>query len=84
MKVDQGKVNKYIAKLKPYSCPLCHKGEWIVGDMIFHLTEYFEDELRIGGTPSFPVLPLVCSECGNTIFINALAAGLLDNDKEAK
>lgn len=75
MKVDQQKLNEYLKTLNPHVCPLCGKGPWIIGDTIFYLNEYNENMVAIGG-PSFPVLPLVCSTCGYTIFINTIVTGL--------
>lgn len=79
MKVAKEKVDNLIKKLQPHICPLCHKGQWIVSDTIFYLNEFNKGGVVIGG-PSYPVLPLVCSECGNTIFINAIISDILDVD----
>jgi len=83
MVVEQQKINRLAKKYKPYICPLCHKGEWVIGDRVFYLGEFNENAIVIGGQ-SFPVLPIVCSECGNTLFINAIVAGIVDVKKEEK
>lgn len=58
-------------------CPLCSQVEWSLGDSVFRLSEFhIEGGLRLSG-PSVPVLPITCSNCGNTVLINALVSGIL-------
>lgn len=82
MHVPAHLIDELISKLKPYSCPLCNDGQWIVTSEIFYLNEYFKDKVVVGAK-SFPVLPIVCNKCGNTMFINALVANLIE-DKPSK
>lgn len=56
-------------------CPMCGVKNWEVADLV---------ELRpYSGTSSFvlggvhPLLPVVCTNCGNTVLVNAVVAGLL-------
>lgn len=60
-------------------CPMCGSRIWNVADKIFELREFNNGQLVLGGPNSslLPVVPVTCAHCGNTIFINALAAGLL-------
>jgi hypothetical protein len=57
-------------------CNLCGRGQWSLVDglILLNLSEDI-NSVRIGG-PVAPVVALVCSECGNTIFINVLTLGL--------
>jgi len=41
---------------------------------MFQLSQY--NPLILGG-PVIPVIPVVCNNCGNTILVNAITAGLL-------
>ena len=84
MKISQEKINVLLQKIRPSQCPLCHKGHWIVGDTVFYLNEYHENGDIILGGPSFPVLPIVCSECGNTLFINTIVTKLTNQPKEGE
>lgn len=82
MKVDQKKLQQYLSKITPPECPLCHKRNWGVNDTIFQLLEFQNGELIIGGGKNiFPVVPLICDNCGNVYFINAIKAGLIEPDK---
>lgn len=77
MRVESDKLDLLINNLLPYTCPLCKKGQWIVTPDIFFLSEYQSTKFGIGGK-AYPVLPIVCDVCGNTIFINAIIANLID------
>ena len=57
-------------------CPMCHVVNWTVQDSIYQLLQFNQGVLRIGG-PVIPVIPVVCNNCGNTVLVNAITAGLL-------
>ena len=57
-------------------CPLCGVGSWNVHDSTYQLTEYNQGSMVIGG-PVIPLIPVICNNCGNTVLINALTAGIL-------
>jgi len=56
------------------ACPYCGNRYWEVGSP-FVLETASRDEL----TPHFPVM---CSNCGNTVLVNAFRAGLLPEPDE--
>lgn len=60
-------------------CPLCGGQKWNVTDKYFELREFNDGNIVIGGPNNsiVPVIPVTCDNCGNTVFINALSAGLL-------
>lgn len=60
-------------------CPMCGSRSWNVTDKIFELREFNDGNIVLGGPNSalLPVIPVTCENCGNTIFINALASGLI-------
>lgn len=58
----------------PRECPYCSNTEWEVGTPLEIQTA--QDESL---TPHFPVM---CSNCGNTVFINAVRAGLVPEPDE--
>jgi len=43
---------------------------------IFQLSEFHEGNLVVGG-PLIPVIPVTCTNCGNTVLVNALISGAL-------
>lgn len=77
MRISSEKLDTFLTTLHQYTCPLCGHDKWNADNMVFYLGEFFLDSVRIG-TPQFPVLPITCVNCGNTLFINALVAGLID------
>jgi hypothetical protein len=61
------------------SCPMCSAGNWNVQDSTYQLIEFNQAGFVIGG-PVIPVIPIVCSNCGNTILVNAITAGIVGAD----
>lgn len=62
-------------------CPICKKISWNVPGTIYELREFNNGNLIIGGNSSLvPVIPITCNNCGNVIFINAITAGLVQNN----
>jgi RNase P subunit RPR2 len=50
------------------SCPYCDHDQWEISTPV-------EIPLRSGEAMS-PAIPVMCSNCGHTVFINAIRAGL--------
>jgi hypothetical protein len=63
----------------PHNCPLCHQSNrWAFADAFYFMVA--QDGLpnvSLGGR-GMPCAALVCSNCGNTQFINLLVLGLAD------
>jgi hypothetical protein len=58
-------------------CQLCGTpGPWTVSDNIWEVREFSSGGLKVGG-PIYPVLAVTCTTCGNTLFVNAIVAGVL-------
>jgi hypothetical protein len=55
-------------KWMPGACPYCHHIEWDVGTPL--------NLVASDGTSMTPMFPVMCVNCGNTTFINAIRAGL--------
>jgi hypothetical protein len=53
-------------------CPYCDRIQWEVGTPVALRT--------VGGEPITPSFPVMCGNCGQTTFINAVRAGLLPED----
>lgn len=85
MDISQKKIEQFIQGKNIPVCPLCLQNEWNMSSKVFQLLEFDTSGLTLGG-PTYPVLPITCSHCGNTLFINALIAGLIDqvNDNTKK
>lgn len=75
---DRKKIVDYLKdKWKGKSCPLCQSGHWMVQDSCFQLMTYNPDAFLVGG-PVLPLIPVTCSNCSNTILINALLSGMIN------
>ena len=64
-------------------CAQCGAATWQVQDVIFELRGFSGGSLVLGG-PIIPLIPVTCSNCGNTILINAILAGAVERTTEVK
>ena len=62
-------------------CPVCQHTTWIVASQIFELRPFGQGKFFAGG-PVYPVAPVICDNCGNVMFFNALKTGLINQPKE--
>ena len=68
-------------KGNPKGLPKCERcgGEgatWIMGQHVVTPIQFVNGSLQLGGVV-YPSVAITCSNCGNTISINAIAAGVL-------
>jgi hypothetical protein len=52
---------------------------WTISDTIYELREFFGGKFTqstLSGR-TFPVVPIVCNKCGNTIFLNAVSLNII-------
>lgn len=61
-------------------CPVCQNNNWNIPDKLVEVREYSPGKLVIG-SPVYPLIPLTCTVCGNTILFNAIVAGILEKPK---
>ena len=58
-------------------CGICGNRQWTGHDTVMEVRSF--DGGRLGGPGQVtPLLVLVCSTCGNTLFFNAILAGLVE------
>lgn len=82
MKIERDKLNIALGKINPPACPLCQGHNWTLSDRLFQLIEYDKEKTTSGqGRRIYPVLAMTCTNCGNTYFINAIKAGVMDPEK---
>lgn len=81
MKVQQERMDAYLKKITGSPCPLCGQKRWQISNTVFQAIEFDTKGLILGGG-SYPIVPLACMSCGNTYFINALVADLIDRPAE--
>lgn len=71
-------VQKFIeAKWQRRTCSQCGANAWTLVDKVFELREYSGGGMVIGGgTSIITVLPVTCSNCGNTVLVNSNVVGV--------
>ena len=75
--IDDKKIIAHLnAKWVGRACPLCGVANWNVQNSTFQLMEFHAGSVVIGG-PVIPVVPVTCTNCGNTVLVNALIAGVV-------
>jgi len=57
-------------------CPLCHATNFDLQPTIFQIPEFFRQGAKNTGAV-IPVIPYTCTNCGFTILVNALVAGII-------
>lgn len=60
-------------------CQICGNTNWNIETKVFELREFSSGDLALGG-PIIPLIPMTCTNCGNTALINAIHAGLVKNN----
>lgn len=81
--LDAEKIIKHLnSKWNNKNCILCGGNQWSVSDKMHELREYQDGNLVVGGGNIIPVVPIVCINCGNTIFINPLIANAVKEQED--
>lgn len=75
MRVNKDKLIQSInQKWKTKNCPMCGHNNWNISDKMMTMLEIGENkDIVFGGNLTIlPLVPITCSECGNTILVNPL------------
>lgn len=64
-------------------CPMCGEDNitWI-NPITMYTPMAMEGERTLSGGPIMPLLPVICSNCGHTVFVNGILAGILSTTGE--
>ena len=73
---ENGKIKTHVEG-KDNSCPLCGNNDWMVFDEIVSPVCFDREYRRIVEGKLFPVILLICNECGNIRQISAMKIGML-------
>ena len=57
-------------------CQVCGNDQWHIVDKVVEVRAYGEGQLNHNG-PLYPLMSVLCTTCGNTLFFNARFAGLV-------
>ena len=63
-------------KWKNRPCPMCQSTAWNVHESPWQVTKYEGRTLTLGGAV-LPLIAVICRNCGNTVFVNAVTTGML-------
>jgi hypothetical protein len=81
-KIDGEKLLQHLkTKWGGRSCPMCGVGPWSVQDAAYEVRAFGQGGLLVGGAV-IPVVPVVCMNCGNTVLVNAILAGVVKQKPE--
>lgn len=65
-------------KWKNQPCQMCGSKNWTVSDKVFELREFHGGDLVLGPGPIQPIVPVTCTNCGNSLLVNALISGAIE------
>lgn len=64
-------------------CPICGNTQWSVNSIITEMREFQNGNLILGGNSSImPFVSITCNNCGHTLFINAIRAGIVSPNSQ--
>ena len=72
------KLTQYLSEKwkKPVSCAVCGENKWTISESVHELREFHGGSMVIGGSALIPLVPITCNNCGNTVLLNPLIAGI--------
>lgn len=63
-------------------CHLCGENDWTVSESIFEMTEFLGENRSMTPGKIFPVVTVMCNDCGNTNLINPFVVGIIQNQQD--
>ncbi|WP_111937963.1 hypothetical protein [Clostridium paraputrificum] len=77
-KIDMEAFKEYMSTKSNNPCYICGGRNWTLPGEFYELRECHGGNMVIGGNSGIiPVIPMMCTNCGNTVLINPMIAGLL-------
>jgi len=74
------KAHDWLSKFTPGAdtiCPICRSSDWYINDRLVQpLTLGSMYSVQLGGI-GYPQITMNCVQCGHTVFINAVVAGIV-------
>ena len=81
MRITHAQLVTAVARIKevmgPRHCSVCDGNKWELDDAVYQLGEFPGTPPNSPATRVNPVLALTCSNCGNTVTLNAIKLGIL-------
>ena len=83
-KLDKKKFIEHLnKKWGKRSCPMCGANSWNISEKTYELREFKEGPLVVGGS-IVPIILVTCTNCGNSVFVNAIVANIVKPEKGDK
>lgn len=80
---EKNKAITFLEKKKSIrACDCCGQNSWSLSKDIVTTPMLVNSNIAIGGK-SYPYLMLICNNCGNTKFFNAVKMGILSSKEKA-
>ncbi len=73
-------ISQINSKWSNAACPMCGHKTWSASDDIYSPTVIGQNGGLNIGKGLLPLLPVICTNCGNTIFVNIKVLGCIDED----
>ena len=65
-------------------CPMCGNNQWIASKELYTPILISQEGAIDIGTRMLPMIPIMCSHCGNTIFVNGKHIGCIEESTNTK
>ena len=79
---EQQKATEWIKQQADRPCPACGRNEWIILPHLLDFRAYRGGAFVVGGGTSYPAIGLICNNCGNFRFHNAIIMGILKPEEK--
>ncbi len=66
-----------------HNCEICNNNTWSLAEDIVTAMPLYDKSIVLGGR-SYPQVMLVCKNCGNTKYFNAVTMGLIPGENNGK
>ncbi len=65
----------------PRECAVCmQRNNWVIADDLVSPSPYQRDSEAVVGRASYPQVMMVCENCSNTIYLNAVMMGIAEGE----
>lgn len=80
LKAQQWIESKLVGDLQ---CQICKRKSWALLEHVVSLKVHTPGIMISGGMVEYPQLQLCCDNCGNTLLVNAVKAGVVQSELDA-
>lgn len=86
MRLDDEQIDKINRHLDekgspPLICSICHQSKWEIADGVF-VSRDQAHIAKLGGGTVIPSIVVICLNCGNTLFFNAIVLGIVQKKEK--